>query len=131
MHVRQILLADEHQGWNPDLAEALGEVGDEQLLLGAVAEGNLQLERAALHLADPRAYLRVDLVRAAPRPVDPHAEVDLDRRVEVAGLQRGFLFSPAGDRLLRPVVTGEDRGDEDEGANEVRARGPDLEDNPP
>ena len=58
-------------------------------------DGHLQLESAALHLADARPQVGVDLGRRAARAVDPHAEIHLDGRVDVSTLERGLLFGPA------------------------------------
>ena len=67
----------------------------------------VELERPALHLADPAAQVRVDVSGERPWAVDPHPEIHLDRRVQVSTLERRFLFGPAGLGLLGPLVAGQ------------------------
>ena len=67
---------------------------------------HLELERAPLHLADALAHGRIDVLGLAPRPVDPGAQVHLDRLVQVAGLERRLFLAPG---VLRSPATSRGR----------------------
>ena len=104
VHVRAVLLADqdERRHARPRRAAPRG-LARAAPPRPSSPDGQLELEGAPLHLADPRAHLRVDVLRRAPRAVDPHAQVHLDRRVEVAALERRLFLRPS--RPASPPTT--------------------------
>ena len=105
----------------------LGDAGREQPLVDAVAGRELQLERAALHLGDERAHVGR---RCAGRPlgaVDPEPHVHLDRRVDVAALERVLLGLPALEQLVRELVVVERRVEQRQRADALGVRERDVE----
>jgi hypothetical protein len=85
----------------------------------------------ALHLADAPANVGIHVLGAPTRTVDPRPQVDLDRRVEVARLERRLLLGPAGLHLVRPVVPREARSDEHERRDQVWPGQRNLQRDPP
>ena len=87
----------------------------------------LQLERVPLHLADRRPHGRVDVGGRAARPVDPHPQVELGRRVEVSARDGLVLGRAVRAHRLRPLEARQPGPDEDERAHELGPHDRELE----
>lgn len=87
--VGQVRGADEDEGRRCDLAEALGRrrldpLNRPRLRLAPIG-CELDLERVPLHRADPPAHAGLDVS-------EPGAQVELDRLVDVAGVEELVLL---------------------------------------
>ena len=93
--VLDVVGADDHEGRDADLAEPArdGRVG----LLELGVDARLGLERGALHGGDEVDHGRVDVAVAAR---DPHPDVGLHRRRDVARLERRLLLGAEGRELV-------------------------------
>ena len=129
VHVRLVLVADQDQRRHLHVAEPPRQILDEQLLL-VLGHVTLELVGLQLHLGDARTHRGIDVLGLAPRPVDPRLQAHLDRRVEVACLERGLLLRPLRPQLLRPFVSGHARRDQDERGDELGPCERDLERDP-
>ncbi len=74
----------------------------------------LQHEGVPLHLLNTFADGRVDRVERTARPRQPHAEIGLDRRVEITAPESLLFLCAERLDLVRPRVAREARSDEDE-----------------
>src|SRR6266540_2117633 len=127
--VLDVLVARDDQRRGPDATETLGR-GRVEARHAHVRVALLQPERIALHLRDERSELRVDCVERAPRAGEPHPQVRVDRRVEIAAFERLVLGGAEGLHLLRPLVVVDPGADEYERGDALRRLGCDLERRP-
>ena len=80
-----------------------------------------------MHLPDEAPHRRIDLVGAAAGAVDPHAQIQLDGRVQVAPLECRLLLGVVAAHLLGPLVAREAGSHEHEPLDELRSRECDLD----
>ena len=116
--VAHVVLAGHDQRGRADLGQALARALDQQLVLGVVPERQLELEGTALHRAHPCADLGIGVRRA----VEPEAQVELRRSIDVLGLEQLLLTLEERVHLRRPLVVGERRVGEDEPLDQLRTR---------
>ena len=81
----------------------------------------------ALHGSDRRPPPGVDVGGRPFRPVEPHAQVELDRFVQVAAGERLVLGVAEPSNLGRPVVTDHARAHENQAGHEGGLGGGNLE----
>ena len=87
-HVRLVLVADENERRSQDAFQPVDRRRIEAFDPAGFAAGSRCLVDAASHRVGAGANARVALFRCAARPVEPVAQIDFRRKVEVTCLER-------------------------------------------
>ena len=119
MHVGDVLASNQRERGDADLGVPAPNVGHEQLLLHLVPRRRLKLQRTSLHFPDEAPHARFNLVRAAVRPIDPHAQIGFHGSVQIAPGDGGVLLLAVSPDGVRPGVAGQPRSDEYEPLDQV------------